>query len=100
MAEEKKSLLGRFMDWVRSNHAQQPKLVAQLEALGREARKDINSTLHQVFFGRPTGIGEPGAPLVPTQAQVTKDLGNGGACPAPPFLEKRDGTDLSGGRRG
>jgi hypothetical protein len=74
--EQGPSLLGRFMDWIRHNHARQPKLTAQLEALGREARKDINATLQQVFFGQQPSFGEPGTPLVPTQAQVTKALGN------------------------
>lgn len=36
----------------------------------REAAKDINNTLHQVFFGQQAGPGEPGTPLVPTQQEV------------------------------
>lgn len=70
------SLMSRFMDWVKANHAQQPSLGAQLEALGREARKDIQNTMHEVFFGRQDGPGEPGTPLVPTQAQVSQEQGN------------------------
>lgn len=73
--EAPKSLLGRFMDWVKSNHAQQPSFGAELKAMAREAAKDINSTMHQVFFGQPVSPGEPGTPMVPTQAMVTKDLG-------------------------
>lgn len=74
MAE--RSLLGRFMDWVRQNHKDQPSLGAQLSAMAREAAKDVNTTMHQVFFGQPVSPGEPGTPMVPTQAQVSQDQGN------------------------
>jgi hypothetical protein len=73
---EPRSLIGRFVDWVRHNKAQQPKFGAQVKAMLREAAKDINATLHQVFFSQQPGASEPGTPLVPTQQQVTKALGN------------------------
>ena len=75
MAEEKESLTSRFLEWVRENHERQPNLGAQLEAMWREARKDIHSVLERCFFGQPTGPGEPGSPLVPTQSQVSRALG-------------------------
>lgn len=52
-----------------------PALGAQLQAMLREAAKDVHARMDQVFFGQTPGIGEPGTPLVPTQAMVTKDLG-------------------------
>jgi len=52
-----------------------PAFSGQADAMVREALKDVNSTIHQVFFGAPAGPGEPGTPLVPTQAMVTQDLG-------------------------
>ena len=69
------SLMSRFMDWVRQNHANKPSWQAELRAMAREAGKDINSTMHQVFFGQPVSPGEPGTPMVPTQAMVTQDIG-------------------------
>ena len=75
MAEEK-SLLQKALDLRAEWASERPALGAQMQAMGREAAKDINSTLHQVFFGQQTGPGEPGTPLVPTQAQVSQDLGN------------------------
>lgn len=38
--------------------------------LMREAAKDINNTLHQVFFGQQAGASEPGTPLSPTPQEV------------------------------
>ena len=54
---------------------QQPALGAQIQAMLREGAKDLHGKLDQVFFGQTPGIGEPGTPLVPTQAMITKDLG-------------------------
>ncbi len=51
-----------------------PKFLGQLQALGREMAKDVNSTMHEVFFGKQAGMNEPGTPLAPTQAMVTHDL--------------------------
>jgi hypothetical protein len=75
MAEEKQSRVEQFLDWVRENHEKQPSVWAEMRALGREAAKDTADTLNRVFFGQPGGMREPGTPLVPTQAMVTKDLG-------------------------
>ena len=41
-----------------------------IAAAGREGVKDVRDTMHQVFFGKGDGIGEPGAPLNPTQGEV------------------------------
>lgn len=57
------------------NVANPPSLLGQLAALHREAVKDVNSTMHQVFFGQQAGSGEPGTPLVPTQMMVNQNLG-------------------------
>ena len=54
--------------------AQQPALGGELRAMAREAVKDVRGALHEVFFGRPEGPGEPGAPLNPTTALVTDQL--------------------------
>ena len=69
--EQKPSLWQRFVDWVRNNHEQQPDWHAQVRAMVREAVKDVNGTMHEVFFGKQQGMGEPGTPMVPTQAMVT-----------------------------
>ena len=49
---------------------------AQVKALTREAAKDVNNTMHQIFFGQGVTPGEIGTPMVPTQAAISKDLGN------------------------
>jgi hypothetical protein len=74
--ERKPSLGESFMDWVRHNHAQQPSLGSELRAMAREAIKDIRSTVHETYFGKPEHLGEPGAPLNPTQQVITADMGN------------------------
>ena len=81
MAEEKQDaaklslwehVLAKRAQWAK----EQPALeCAEIKALAREAAKDIHNTLQLVFFGTPAGPGEPGTPLVPTQAMVTSDLG-------------------------
>lgn len=53
----------------------QPKLIGELKAIGREALKETQSTLQEIFFGKPAGPHEPGTPLTPTQAMVNDDLG-------------------------
>lgn len=73
MSEDKslwQQALAKRAQWAK----EQPSLSAQLKAMGREAAKDINSTMHQVFFGSPAGFGEPGTPLNPTPQMVTQDL--------------------------
>src|SRR5262245_17473986 len=75
---EKKSVMGEVMENMKAKakqrRAEQPAFRAQLGAMGREAAKDINSKLHEVFFGQSAGMNEPGTPLAPTQAMVTEDL--------------------------
>ena len=43
-----------------------------IAAAGREAIKDVRSTMFDVFFGQPERGGEPGAPLNPTQGEVAE----------------------------
>ncbi len=45
-----------------------------MEAMVREFKKDVNNTMHQVFFGQPAQPGEPGTPLNPTPQNVTDSL--------------------------
>ena len=75
MAQDKEpSLWQQYLDMRARNVEQLPSFGGEMAALWREARKDINNSLHQVFFGQQAGIGEPGTPLVPTQMQVNQDL--------------------------
>jgi hypothetical protein len=73
--EAQRSWAERLKEWIKDNHAQQPALGAELKAMGREAIKDVRNTVHEVFFGQREGIGEPGAPLNYTQAEISKDRG-------------------------
>ena len=73
--EVKQSWADRLKQWVQDNHAQQPALGAELKAMGREAIKDIRNTIHESFFGQREGLGEPGAPLNNTQAEISQDRG-------------------------
>jgi hypothetical protein len=45
----------------------------ELAAMMREMIKDLRNTQHEVFFGQPERSGEPGAPLNPTQGEITAD---------------------------
>jgi len=76
MAEGKSStweqLLAKRAEWAE----QQPSLGAEIRAMGREAVKDVRSTVMETFLGSPEHGGEPGTPLNPTMQQVTQDLGN------------------------
>ena len=78
LAELAASVAGRAVaavgDKIKEGHMQQPSLVGQGESLLREAAKDINSTLQEVFFGKPAGPNELGTPLSPTQLAVNSDL--------------------------
>jgi hypothetical protein len=73
--EQQQSVLGRVAEQVRANRDQQPSLSGELNAIGREAIKDIRNTVHEAFFGRPETPGEPGTPLNPTPQIVTNELG-------------------------
>lgn len=64
-------LLAKRQEWLES----QPSLSGQLAAIGREAVKDIRSTMHETFFGRPEHVPEMGTPLNPTPQMTTQDLG-------------------------
>jgi hypothetical protein len=44
-----------------------------IEAIGREAIKDIRSTTQEVFFGQGELWSEPGTPLSPTQGEIAAD---------------------------
>jgi hypothetical protein len=72
---EEKSGMQRLLDMRAKNVEQLPSFGGQLRGLGREMCKDINDKMHQVFFGQGAGMNEPGTPLSPTQAMITKDLG-------------------------
>ena len=74
--DEGRSFVGRAMDWVRSNHEEQPSLIAQLGAMWREGIKDVRQTMNETFFGHGEHMAEAGTPMNPTQQQVTNDLGN------------------------
>lgn len=41
-------------------------------AIGREAVKDVRSTLHEVFFGHPERNGEIGSPLNPLYTDLAE----------------------------
>jgi hypothetical protein len=73
--EARQSWAEKLGEWIKDNRAQQPSLGAELKAMGREAIKDVRNTIHEVFFGQREGIGEPGAPLNYTQAEISKDRG-------------------------
>jgi len=88
---EKKSLIEAALAFPSRNMENPPEPSGQASALVREALKDINGTMHQVFFGQQTGPGEPGTPLVPTQAMVTQDLGTVGK-----YQELMDGFSTKG----
>jgi hypothetical protein len=78
MAEQEnqaRSGVEAFKDWVRQNHAQQPALGAELRALGREGLKDLQNAVLHAFPDSQRLHEEPGAPMSPTQAMVTKDVG-------------------------
>ena len=72
--EERSGVQG-FKDWVRHNHEQRPSLGAELKALGREGLKDLQNAVLHAFPDSTRLHEEPGAPLSPTQAMVTKDVG-------------------------
>jgi hypothetical protein len=78
MAEEQdQSILQRLINFPSRNMDNPPALSGQLEAMSREAVKDVRDTMFQVFFGSRDGPGEPGTPLVPTQMMVNQELGTG-----------------------
>jgi hypothetical protein len=71
----KQNLLQKVVNFPSRNLENAPSAGGQIDALAREALKDVNDKLHEVFFGGGTGQGEPGTPLVPTQMMVNQDLG-------------------------
>src|SRR5436190_19515919 len=73
--EAKQSWAERLKEWIKDNHDRQPALGAELKAMGREAIKDVRNTIHESFFGQREGLGEPGAPLNNTQAEISQDRG-------------------------
>ncbi len=79
MADEKQGAQPSLWEQALAKRAEwakhQPSLSAQLQAMMREAAKDVHAKMDQAFFGQTPGMGEPGTPLVPTQAMITKDLG-------------------------
>lgn len=64
-------MLAKREEWTQS----QPSFVAQIQAMGREAMKDIRGTVHETFFGKPEHASELGTPLNPTPQMTTQDLG-------------------------
>src|ERR1700724_1550539 len=73
--EDKASGVKGVTDWLRQKQAQQPSLGAELRALGREGLKDLQNAVLHAFPDSMRLQEEPGAPLSPTQAMVTKDVG-------------------------
>jgi hypothetical protein len=73
----------------------QPSLGAELSAMTREMVKDVRNTIHQFFFGRSEGAGEPGAPLNPTMQEVTQSRDTMGK-----FSELLDQYAARGGEHG
>lgn len=73
--EPKQSWSQKLGEWIKDNHDRQPSLGAELKAMTREMIKDVRGTIHESFFGRPEGPGEPGAPLNHTQAEISQDRG-------------------------
>lgn len=73
--QARQSWLERFREWMKDNHDRQPSLGAELKAMAREAVKDVRNTVHETFFGHREGMGEPGAPLNYTQAEISQDRG-------------------------
>ena len=71
-----KAVLRTIAEFPSRNLEHPPSFLGQLDAMRREMLKDVNNTFHQVFFGQGVAHGEPGTPMVPTQAQVTQSLGN------------------------
>lgn len=75
MSSEKNPLwqqmLAKRREWLES----QPSLSGQLAAMGREMVKDVRSSVHESFFGRPEHAAEPGTPGNPTQYMINQDLG-------------------------
>jgi hypothetical protein len=74
--QERPGWLQKIMEFPQRNLESPDSIGAQARALGREAVKDIRSTIMETFYGSPELGGEPGTPLNPTPQQVTKDLGN------------------------
>lgn len=64
-------MLAKRAEWA----ASQPSLSAELKAMGREAIKDVRSTLHETYFGQSEHMSELGVPLCPTPQMTTQDLG-------------------------
>jgi len=78
MAEQqKKSMFEQALDKRAEWAAQQPSLGAEISAMTREAVKDVRNSIHQAFFGKGEGMGEPGAPMNPTPQEVTTERGTG-----------------------
>jgi hypothetical protein len=74
--EKKPSLLERLVSKRNEWAAEQPKLSGQLEALWREGLKDLQNAVLHAFPDSQRLVEEPGAPLTPTQQQVTAEQGN------------------------
>ena len=74
-ASQQQSWAAKLGEWVKSNHEQQPDLLAELRAMGREAVKDVRGKMMETFFGSQEMTTEPGVPLNPTPQMVTNDLG-------------------------
>ena len=61
---------------------QKQSLAATLDAMSREAIKDIRQTFNEAWSGKPEHAPEMGAPLNPTSQIVTADLQGQDAHPA------------------
>jgi hypothetical protein len=68
-------------------------------AMGREAVKDVRSTLFQVAFGHGEHHGEAGAPLNPTQGEIASDR-KGSVYGVGSFPIHRSPSDIIDGKGG
>lgn len=59
-----------------------------IKASAREAVKDVRSTIMDAFFGQKEGLGEPGAPLNPTQGEIAEERNS---LPSPAQIADRNG---------
>lgn len=73
-AEQQKGLIERALEMRAKNVENLPKFGGEFDAIFRGFVKDIRSTLHDVAWGTPEKMSEPGEPLSPTPQITTASL--------------------------